>query len=279
VLALCLSFSACIMWGIADFIGGLKSRHLPTITVVMLSNSFGVAVVSVIVLIRGKALPANPLLLWAIAAGIIGLFALFFLYKGLAVGSMSIIAPISSTGVIIPVIYGLLFGDTLSNLQIVGIPMAIIGTVLAAIKKTENEKKAKLARGVWYAIGSAITIGIYFIFIDRASNADPYWTTFILLVSYVVFLFPVVILTRTSLRVNRSHVPSILVLGILGALAGAAFALATTVGMLSLVSVVGSLYPAITIVMSAVILHERPQLTQILGVIVALIGVVCISAG
>ncbi len=103
MLALSLSLAACFGWGVADFLGGLKSRQLSVFTVLMVSSIFGLAVILAIVLVRGVAPPTNPVVLWAVLGGFAGLGAMFFLYRGLSIGSMAIVAPISATGVILAI--------------------------------------------------------------------------------------------------------------------------------------------------------------------------------
>lgn len=274
-----LSLAACMGWGIADFLGGLKSRHLPAATVLMFSNVFGVVVISSIVCLRGTALPGDPALLWAVAAGIAGTGGMLMLYRGLAIGTMAIIAPISATGVILPVIVGVALGDTFSGLQLLGIGAAVSGTILVAREKGANGSEKRVASGVKFAAGAAVAAGLFFIFMDRASEADPYWAAFIMRLSYGVFLIPILFLARPSLRVSRYHFPAIVCIGIADALASFAFALATTVGLLSMVSVVGALYPVVTVFLSAIILRERLQKAQALGAVLAIMGVALISSG
>ena len=278
MIAIGLSLAAGMGWGIADFLGGLKSRHLPTITVLVFSNLFGITVIGLIVWLRGEALPGNPALLWAVAGGITGIASMLMLYKGLAEGPMSIVAPISATGVIIPVILGLATGDTLLVSQKIGIASAMLGSVLAGMENSRNIPGKHLAEGVKFAAAAAVAIGLYFIVMDRASEADPYWATFIMRLSFAIFLVPIVIKVRPVLKIKRFHMPGIMVMGTVDALASFAFALATTMGVLSLVSVMGSLYPAVTIVLSALILRERIHKTQAVGVVLAIAGVVLVSA-
>ena len=277
LFALSLSLAACFGWGVADFIGGVKSRHLPTLTVLTISNIFGVAMIFALVCLRGRPLPADPALWWAVGGGAAGIIAMFLLYKALAMGPMSIIAPVSSLGAMLPLAYGLSTGDTLSMFQAVGIPTAIVGTLLAIQEKNDGDKEKKITRGAWMALASALAVGCFLIIMDRASAVDPYWSALIMRSSYGVFLTPLVFFLRPPLRVGRLHLPAIIVLGVVDALAGFAFALATTVGMLSLVAVVGSLYPAVTILLSSLILRERLQPVQYTGVALALTGVVLIS--
>ena len=277
MLSITLSLTACLGWGLADFLGGLKSRQLPALTVLIYANFFGSLTIGAIVLLRGVFLPLNPELLWAVLGGLSGMLAMLMLYKGLAVGSMSIIAPLSASGVILPVLWGLIMGESLGLVRTLGIAVAICGVFCASREKDPFSQAKRLTRGLNLALGAALGFGLFFIFMDRASEVDPYWATLIMRITHGLFLLPLLFFTRPSLKVDHSDLPGIVILGTVDALAGFAYALATTIGLLSIVSVVGSLYPAATVILSTLILHERQQAIQYLGVVLALTGVVLLS--
>ena len=279
MIALSLSLAACLGWGVADFLGGLKSRQLAVFSVLMISSIFGLGAVLAIVLVRGVAPPDNPALLLAVVGGIAGVAAMFCLYRGLSIGSMAIVAPISAAGVILPVIVGLAAGDSPTFLQKLGMAAAIVGAVLASREKNTDGNGNRLAAGAGLAIGSAIAAGIFFVVMDRASEADPYWAAFLMRLSYFIFLVIIFLLKKPSIRIKKAHLPAIIVLGVFDSLAGFAYALATTHGMLGLVAVVGGLYPAVTVLLSILILREKPQAIQFIGVLLAIGGVTLISAG
>jgi len=279
LIALSLSLAACLGWGVADFLGGLKSRQLAVFSVLMIPSIFGLGAVLAIVLVRGAGPPDNPALLLAVVGGIAGVAAMFCLYRGLSIGSMAIVAPISAAGVILPVIVGLAAGDSPTFLQKLGMAAAIAGAVLASREKNADGNGNRLAAGVGLAIGSAIAAGIFFVVMDRASEADPYWAAFLMRLSYFIFLVIIFLLKKPPIRIKKAHLPAIIVLGIFDSLAGFAYALATTHGMLGLVAVVGGLYPAVTVLLSILILHEKPQAIQFIGVLLAVGGVTLISAG
>ena len=201
---------------------------------------------------------ACTILLLAVVGGAAGLAAVFFLYRGFSIGAMAIVAPISATGVILPVIVGLAAGDNPTLLQKLGMAVAITGAVLASREKNDDGNGKRLASGVGLAVGSAIAAGIFFVVMDQASEADPYWAAFLMRSSSFAFLIIIFLLKRPAVHAGRVHMPAIIVLGTCDALAGFAYALATTYGMLGLVAVVGSLYPAVTVLLSMLILRERP---------------------
>ena len=279
MVALGLSLAACLGWGVADFLGGLKSRQLTVFSVLLVSSFFGVTAILGIVVVRGVAPPDDPALLLAVVGGLAGVAAMFFLYRGLSIGSMAIVAPISATGVILPVIVSLTGGDNPTFLQKMGMAVAIIGAVLASREKAKDGNGSRLATGVGLAVASALAAGVFFVVMDMASEADPYWAAFLMRFSYFALLISIFLFKRPEVRTAKMHMPAIVVLGVCDALAGFAYALATTRGMLGLVAVVGALYPAVTVLLSVLILHERPQPGQFMGVILAVSGITFISAG
>jgi drug/metabolite transporter (DMT)-like permease len=279
MIALLLSFFTCLGWGIADFIGGLKSRSLPPLAVMIIANPFGILIIGIIVLWRGKPIQNDPTIIWAFFAGLIGVITLYLLYKGFSVGSIAIVAPISGTGVILPVAVGLIRGETPSIFQLIGILAAVIGTFLAVREKKKKEISNRLVSGIYYAIASAFGVGFYFIFMDAASEIDPYWASLVMRISYGLILLPIVIFTRTSLRGSRSHIFPIAAMGMIDSLAGFSFAVASTIGMLSIVSVISAIYPGVTVLLSVFILKEKIQNSQKLGILMIIFGIALISVG
>ena len=278
MIALSLSLTACFGWGVADFLGGWHSRRLPTLLVLLLSNVFGLVVLGLIVAWRGAAFPARPEMLWAVAAAGAAVVAMVLLYKGLARGSMAIVSPISATGVILPVMVGLIYGERLTGLQAAGILAAVAGTVLAAREGKPLASDRRLSAGTGLALGSAAAVGVFFILMDRASEVDPYWATLVMRICFGALIVPLLAIARPPLRIDGSRVAGLFAMGTLDALASVAFAVATTVGLLSLVAVIGSLYPVVTVMLSVLVLGERPGPWQVLGVVLALAGVGMLSA-
>lgn len=279
MLALTLALTACIGWGLADFLGGLKSRTLPVLTVLLISGLAGLGLIVIIVGIRGEAMPRDPRLLWAVAGGFLGLVSVALLYKGMAIGTMSIVAPISATGVVLPVVVGISCGDTLNYLQGFGMAAAISGVMLASREKAAGKKGKPVAAGVGLALSAAVSIGAFFTVVDFASEADPFWAALLVRVSGLLFLAPVLMVARPKMKVDQPNLTAMLWLGVVDTVATCSFTVATTKGMLSTVSVVGSLYPATTVILAALVLRERLRSRQMLGVALAICGVGMISVG
>lgn len=278
VLPITLSILACFGWGIADFIGGLKSRTLPTVSILVISTLAGTVLLGVILWVLDLPFPHDPTLFWAIPAGPIGIVAMFLLYRSLAVGTMSILAPISATGVILPVLWGLFFGDTLSGLNLLGIGIAILGSIMAVMETDKKRNTKKLTKGIGLALGSAVFVGFYYITMDMACTHHPIWAAGIMRLSTVTLFIPFLLVKRVSVRIEKVHLPLILFMGVMDTMAAFCFALATSKGMLSQVAVISSLYPAVTVILSAVVAGERIRKIQSSGVVLAITGVMLISA-
>ncbi len=275
-----LSLTACLGWGIADFIGGIKSRQMPVVSVLMISNIFAVSILGMIIFLRGDMLLFTPIILWAVLGGLVSLTAMFLFFRALSVGSMAVVTPISACGVILPVIWGYISGDSLTTMQSLGIISAILGSILLSRDTGKsNSNKKDGTKGVVLAIFAAIFVGLYFITMDQAAKMDPCWASFISRISYWIILGPVFFIKRPPVKITqlKTHFPAIIAMGTIDALAGFAFVTATSIGLLSIVAVIGSLYPAITIILSILILRERPRGVQSYGAGLALMGIVLVA--
>lgn len=273
-----LSIIACFGWGIADFIGGYKAKQMPTLTVLLFSTLSGTLLMAGFIFSFQIPFPKDLQLWWAILAGPAGLAAMFLLYRSLAVGVMSVLAPVSASGVMIPVAWGLFRGETMSNPAFTGMFLAVTGCLLAVMEKKSQKTSVKLTRGVGLAVSSALMVGLYFIFMDNACTENPVWASFVMRGTTLACIFPILMLSRTSLRQDR---PNLLILGVMGAfdiLAAVCFAIATSRGMLSQTALISSLYPGVTVVLSAGILKEKISAVQTSGVVLSLAGIALISA-
>ena len=276
------ALAACMGWGIADFIGGLKSRQIPTFKVLLIANATGVLLLGSILGLSGHPMPAEAGLAWAVPAGIMGIAAMYFLYRSLAVGVMSVLAPISATGALLPVGWGLFNGEALCPAALAGLFMAFTGAVLAARSPAGSEESGRWTRGVNLALAAAVCIGFYFILMDMACESDPLWASAVMRTTTFLILLPAISLRRQNCNGTKprlgSYLPSIIFMGAMDTLAAFAFTLAASRGILSISAVVSSLYPAVTVLLSAFILGERLQPVQLAGVVLTLIGVVQVSA-
>ncbi len=279
MLAVALSLLASACWGVADFTGGLQSRRVPVVVVLAIVEGVGLLAVLVVIAVTGEPLPGTRAILFAVGAGTAGAVALGCFYRALAIGTMSIVAPISSTGVALPVIVGIATGDRPSLLVSLGLVVAVVGVLLASREQHDDAEQAAAGRAaVWLALVAAVGFGSYFVFSDVAADSSVPW----LLAFSRVLIVPALIVVAVVRRAPSPARSSLLVLGLAGLLdvsATGLYGLANTKGALSIVSVVGALYPVATVLLARVVLGERIRPVQQAGVAAAMLGVALIATG
>jgi len=279
MLAVSLALIACLSWGISGFLAGTKSRVMPVLTLLLFSSMAGVGMFLISVGVRGVQLPRDPSLLYAVLGGAVGCGGLYCFYRGLAVGSISIVVPVSALCVMLPVLTGLVFGEVLHPLQGLGMVVAVGGGVMVSLEKNTAASKKRIAAGILPALGAALGFGAFFVVMDLAAAADPLWAAMVSRSSFLLFLLPAVLLKRPCLKIKTTHLPAVFTIGILDGTAALAYTTATTKDLMSLVAVISSLYPAVSVILAAFILKERLRGLQFFGVVLAIVGVALISAG
>jgi drug/metabolite transporter (DMT)-like permease len=277
VLAIALALGASLSWGLGDFVGGLKSRTLHVLTVLVLSQVVGLAAALTWVVASGDGVPGWSATAWAAAAGASGCVGIGTLYRGMAIGAMGIVAPISAVAAVIPFTVGIASGERPSALQVIGILLALAGVGVAS--REPSHKGGGRADGIGLALMAALAFGLYFVFADRAADESiPYAVATARGVSLLLALVAALVV-RASLRPGRASLPALATVGLCDVGANMLFSLATTRGFLSVVSVLSALYPVATVVLAALVLHERVSRSQRSGVAVALVGAALITAG
>jgi drug/metabolite transporter (DMT)-like permease len=278
--ALVLAFASSVSWGVADFVGGLKSRTLPVVNVLLPAQLTGLVLVGVFVAVRGEGAPGGDFALFAALSALAGITGLAAFYRALAIGNMGVVAPISACAGIVPVTVGVATGDRPGTLQAVGLVLALLGVVLASREEVVGEGgKRGTARGTGLALLSALGFGLFFLAMDRASEGDVPWAMFVNRLTGVTVLIAATLALRTGFRAGRRDLPVLAAIGVLDTAANAMFAFATTKGLVSVVSVLGTLYPVTTVGLAALVLGERPRRLAQVGVVTALCGVALIAAG
>jgi drug/metabolite transporter (DMT)-like permease len=234
----------------------------------------------VVAVIGADALSAGDLAL-AFAGGAAGMAALAAFYTALSTGTMSVVAPIAAMGVVVPVAAGLIQGETPAAIQFLGLPLAIIGVVVLSYEEDERAEQTSVARrSIVLALLSALGFGLFFTLLDAASTVDdPAWAVVSARAGGAAVALAAVAAVRPDLRGIPGSLPILLVVGALDIAANTLFAIASTMGVLPVVAVGGSMYPAFTIVLAHLVLGERLILPQRIGVAMALAGVVLIAAG
>jgi drug/metabolite transporter (DMT)-like permease len=279
MLAVAFALGAAVAWGAADFLGGLKSRAVATIVVVAFGQATGLVLVAAFVAARGEGPPETRFFVYALLAGIAGAVGIAALYRGLAVGSMSIVAPITATGAVIPVAVGVGTGERPTALQGAGLALALGGVVLAARQPGGETLRGRVAAGVGLALLAALGIGSFLVALDAASEGGVAWALLVQRSVCLGLVLAAAVLLRTDIGFSRVDLAPMAAIGTLDMAANALFAVASTRGLVSVVSVVASLYPVTTVVLARLLLAERISRAQQVGVAGALMGVVLITAG
>jgi drug/metabolite transporter (DMT)-like permease len=280
MVAALLALAAAVGWGSADFLGGLKSKTLPLTAVIIVSQGAALLVVVAAVAGTGEGPPAGRYVLYGVLAGLAGTAGILALYRGLAVGAMGIVAPITATGAAIPVAVGVARGERPGWVQAAGLVLACIGVVLASLEPgARSGVRAPIAAGVGLALAAAVAIGLFFTALDAASDGSVLWALLLQHAVLVPLVLAGAIVRRDRLTLAPRDLRTVLAIGALHICANALFAYASTRGLISLVAVLGSLYPVTTVVLARVVLGERHAAIQRAGVVAALAGVVLITAG
>lgn len=272
-----LALAASLSWGLADFYGPLKGRALGALRVLLVSQAFGLAAIAIAVLIRFEP-PAGWLVLLAVPAAVSGTIGLYALYRGMAVGAMSVVAPVAGVSAVVPVIVGFASGDRPSVWQDTGMVVALLGVVLAAREHQEGGGR-RVASGVGLALLAAAGFGGYFPFMHAAGNVDFWWSSLLFRTVTTTVVATAVLATRTAIVVPRADLLLIAFVGFGDTLGNVLFAASSSKGLVSVTSVLASLYPIVTVVLAHVVLRERIDRAQRIGVLATLGGVALISAG
>lgn len=268
---------ASLTWGVGDYIGGLKSRLMPALVVMAVSQPFGLAALAVAVAVRGTA-PPGPEVAWAALAALFGTAGLVGFYRGMAAGAISVVVPLAAIAAGIPVVWGLVHGDNVSFVQGVGFIAALGGGLMASIER--GGERPRFAAGTGWAILALLGFGFYFIPLHASATHDWLWPSFVFRATSVTLVWAALLLTRQRPAGTRPHLAALAAIGLLDTGGNTLFAAASSShGLISVVSVLASLYPAVTVLLARFVLGERVQRAQDVGVIVTLAGVVLISAG
>jgi len=278
VLGIVLALASSVAYGVSDFLGGLQSRRIAALTVLLVSQPVGLVLSLAFALIFGGSALSTEETAIALAAGVVIVVALGAFYRAMALGSVSVVATIGALGVVVPVVAGLAGGEQPSAVQMVGSVAAIVGVVLVA-REPDPEWRAAGRAAVGLAGLAALGFGTFFWLLDASSGPEPAWTIVAVRLAGVVTLLVAAIRVRPSMAIPREMLPALLAIGVCDVTANSLFAVATNHGLLSLVAVAGSMYGAVTVLLARVVLGERLVRSRQVGVVVALAGVAMVAAG
>jgi len=275
-MAIALALLSSALWGTADFLGGLHSRKRKAMAVVAGSQLAGLIVVSVAAVVVGAYRAPLGWIPWSVGAGLIGALGLVAFYAALAAGTMGVVSPIAALGVAVPVAAGFLQGETPSALQLVGIVVALAGAVATSGPELSG---AGGATSVLLALFAGLCFGTVFTAIDYGAESSAVMTMVGMRFSSVTAFALVALAAGSIAGIGRPDLVPLTVIGVFDVGANLSYAVASTLGYVSVVSVLSSLYPVGTVLWARAVLHERLRRVQVAGIAVTILGVAVISAG
>ena len=272
-----LALASSVFWGTSDFFAGLKARTIAPPAVVAVTQGFALLALSVILLARhtgfSPSFSGNGSF-WAIAAGVAGALGLVCFYTALASGTMGVVAPISSLGALVPVFLGLLTGEHPSVTAWVGMAVAVTGAALASGPELTG---AVPPRPVLLAAVAAACFGTALYCLDRGARYSLLETLWGMRATSVVLFLIAGLVARSVGGTRVRDLPALAVIGLGDVTANGLFAFSSSQGMVSVSSVLGSLYPVATLFWARLLLGERLRRVQSIGVALTLVGVVAIA--
>jgi drug/metabolite transporter (DMT)-like permease len=277
-VAIALALGSSLVWGCADFLGGIFSRRQPLAAVTLISQCAGFVALSAWLAATGFELDGRALA-FGLLAGIGGGGGLALFYRALSLGTMSIVSPIAACGALVPFGLALVTGDRPAALVLLGAVVALAGAVIASAEEHRSDEPGR-RQAALLAGAAACALGLFVYFIGVAGqDGQTLSALFGARVGSLAVLASWVVISRAPLRVDRRSLPAIAAIGLLDTAANGLFVLASARGYLSIVSVLGSLYPIATILAAYLFLHERISRTQRAGVALTLVGIALVASG
>jgi len=284
VTAYLLALTSAALYGAADFLGGLASRRASTIAIVLVSQAAGLLPLALLLLVL-PGTPSRGDFIWGTVAGLAGSVGVALLYRALAIGTMSIVAPTTAVcAVMLPVLVEAVRGERLAPLTQGGIALAIVAIVLVSQHDAppagdRQSPPRVLPAGIALAFVSGVAIGLFFLALARTSAVAGLWPLLPSRGLSIVVFGAIAAAGSQPLRVERSVLKTAVACGVVDMLANALYLLASRGGPLSVIVTLASLYPASTVVLARAIVGERLSRRQTLGIGCALVAVVVIVGG
>lgn len=283
MMAILFAVCAAALYGSADFIGGLASRRSAVMPVMIVSQFAGSAMLLAVIPLLPSTSATTADLMWGTVAGVALGIGLMQLYQGLALGKMSVVAPVTAVlAVALSAVVGMLGGDRLSIIGLGGIVLAVTAIILISQGGEPNitNENATGGSGVLItAVSAGLLIGVFYVAIKQASASGGLVALLSARVTALVVLLGLAISRRSLITVGRDVVWLVILGGALDVTANVLYVLAARHGMLTIAATLTSLYPASTILLARFVLGERLRGVQIAGLACAGIGVALIGAG
>jgi drug/metabolite transporter (DMT)-like permease len=278
-MALVLAGCSALLYGIADFAGGFAAGRSRLLSVLVLSQLLGASIALIALAVIGQGSPAPKDLMWGFIAGLTGSMGLFMLYGGIANSIVAIVSPTSAVvGAIIPVLFAVILGERPSTSAIMGSLLCLPAILLLTWEgNAEEQRQQSIKSALVYGVLAGLGFGIFFTSLSRARPGAGAWPLVAARIASITAFVIAMIASRQPFRVERKGLAPTLIAGVADMGANILFLLASQSGMLSLVAIITSLFPAPTVILARIFLHQRIPPVRLAGLVLALVGVGLIS--
>jgi uncharacterized membrane protein len=280
-VAVVLALAAALGYGVSDFLAGMATRRAGALAVVVTAELAGLVLLAASLLLVGGA-PDTAALAWGAGAGLGTTVGTLALYQGLAAGRMNVVAPLSGVGAAaLPAVVGVAFGERLGAVAVGGVLVALVAIVLvcASARSETAAGEAPARLGVPEGVLAGVGFAVLFVGLRRAGSDAGLWPVVSSQVSSLGVLAGYGLATGRRLRPERPQLLGAAAAGLVGTAATVLYALAAGRGMLAVVAVVTSLYPAGTVLLAAAVLRERATPAQVAGLLGSAAAVTLIALG
>lgn len=275
--AVSFGLASALAWGAGDYGGGLLSRRASGLGIVLVSQLVGMAIAAAIAVAKPEPWPGPSDVGWSIVSGIAGVVGISCLYRGLAVGRMGTVAPVTAVlAAALPVLAGVLQEGLPSPVVLTGIGLAIVAVVLVSRVSAEEGSSRE---GLGLALAAGTALGTFNITIAHLTEGLVFGPLTIVRGVEALFVVVIIAVTRTSWRLSDRILPLVLIVGVLDMSGNAFFILARQAGQLATAAALSSLYPVMTVILAATFLRERITVVHALGIAAAAVAIVLITTG
>ncbi|PEG41646.1 EamA family transporter [Mycolicibacterium duvalii] len=275
------ALTAALGYGISDFVGGIASRRVAALRVVLISYPAALVLLVGLAVMFGGRLSAAAVL-WGVLAGVSQAFGVWWFYAALGSGPISVVSPLTSVLVAaIPVATGLALGERTGVMAGVGVVLALLAVVLVSREATDEDARPHrfTATVAWLTVGSGVAFGLNFVLLDQVPAEAKLWPLVFGRIAATAIVVVAAVVTANLVLERGVPLRLALLAAVLDTVANVATLLALQSSMLSLAGVLIALYPAATVVLAIAVLRERVTRWQTLGMVLALVSVGLIAAG
>lgn len=277
MLPIILGLASALSWGTGDFAGGLASRKVGPYRAVMFAEAIGLGGILIALPFFSEALPDLRSVLWSILAGVIGSAGLIAFFEAMRRGRLSVVAPLSALlGAVVPVVIGSIVDGLPERSVFGGVGLALFAIVLISREKVPEDEEKKESY-LHIPLLSGIAFGLYFVLMHEASRHFFWGPLIIARSSGMLSIAAYLLIIRGDFRVPSGSWHLLAVNGIFDVGGNAFYILAGQAGRMDVSAVLSSLYPGMTVFLAWLILKEKLQITQWIGILLALIAIILIT--